>query len=232
MTLKSFLYKFFLGGKVIDKINSPINGEIKIIEDFFSRKEMVVDGICQSGGLVERLWKVALSIVQSSIPKGFSEGGKFKVQSCLILGLGCGDAARLINEVWPKAQITGVEVDQKVVEIGKKYFGLGEVLNLEIFVADAIKFVDTKYKIPNTRYNLILVDLYLGKDYPKEAESKEFLNGLKNVLNKDGLVIINRLYYTSSFKKDAESFLKKVKEIFSNVETKKAVTNLLIFASN
>ncbi|PIU34106.1 hypothetical protein COT03_02535 [Candidatus Shapirobacteria bacterium CG07_land_8_20_14_0_80_39_18] len=223
MTLKSFLYKFFLGGKVIDKINSPINGEIKIIEDFFSRKEMVVDGICQSGGLVERLWKVALSTVQSS---------KFKVQSCLILGLGCGDAARLINEVWPKAQITGVEVDQKVVEIGKKYFGLGEVLNLEIFVADAIKFVDTKYKIPNTRYNLILVDLYLGKDYPKEAESKEFLNGLKNVLNKDGLVIINRLYYTSSFKKDAESFLKKVKEIFSNVETKKAVTNLLIFASN
>ena len=223
MTLKSFLYKFFLGGKVIDKINSPINGEIKIIEDFFSRKEMVVDGICQSGGLVERLWKVALSTVQSS---------KFKVQSCLILGLGCGDAARLINEVWPKAQITGVEVDQKVVEIGKKYFGLGEVLNLEIFVADAIKFVDTKYKIPNTRYNLILVDLYLGKDYPKEAESKEFLNGLKNVLNKDGLVIINRLYYTSSFKKDAESFLKKVKEIFSKVETKKAVTNLLIFASN
>ena len=223
MTLKSFLYKFFLGGKVIDKINSPINGEIKIIEDFFSRKEMVVDGICQSGGLVERLWKVALSTVQSS---------KFKVQSCLILGLGCGDAARLINEVWPKAQITGVEVDQKVVEIGKKYFGLGEVLNLEIFVADAIKFVDTKYKIPNTRYNLILVDLYLGKDYPKEAESKEFLNGLKNVLNKDGLVIINRLYYTSSFKKKAKSFLKKVKEIFSKVETKKAVTNLLIFASN
>ena len=223
MTLKSFLYKFFLGGKVIDKINSPINGEIKIIEDFFSRKEMVVDGICQSGGLVERLWKVALSTVQSS---------KFKVQSCLILGLGCGDAARLINEVWPKAQITGVEVDQKVVEIGKKYFGLGEVLNLEIFVADAIKFISPKYKIHNTKYNLVLVDLYLGKDYPKEAESKEFLQGLKNILNKDGLVIINRLYYTSSFKKKAKSFLKKVKEIFSKVETKKAVTNLLIFASN
>jgi len=223
MTLKSFLYKFFLGGKVIDKINSPINGEIKIIEDFFSRKEMVVDGICQSGGLVERLWKVALSTVQSS---------KFKVQSCLILGLGCGDAARLINEVWPKAQITGVEVDQKVVEIGKKYFGLGEVLNLEIFVADAIKFISPKYKIHNTKYNLVLVDLYLGKDYPKEAESKEFLQGLKNILNKDGLVIINRLYYTSSFKKKAKSFLKKVKEIISKVETKKAVTNLLIFASN
>lgn len=221
MKPKSFFEKLFLGETLIEKINSPINCEIKVYEGWFGRS-IRIGGVTQSGGLVEKLWKATLSTIPSS---------KFQVSSCLILGLGCGTTARLISEKFPQARIVGVEIDPEVVNLGKKYFGLWKISNLEIFVADAIKFVDPKYKIHNTKYNLILVDLYLGRDFPKEAESKEFLRGLKNILNKDGLVIINRLYYTPLFKKEAEVFLKKVKEIFFKVETKKAVTNLLIFAN-
>jgi len=228
MKLKSFLKRFFLGGEVLERVHTPKNGEVVVAEDLFGGKELRVGGVTQSGGLVKKLWEKIFNY-KFEIFNQFLEAKNFR---CLILGLGCGNAAKVVSKKWPKVRITGVEIDPVVVELGKKYFGLGEVLNLEIFVADAIKFISPKYKIHNTKYNLVLVDLYLGKDYPKEAESKEFLQGLKNILNKDGLVIINRLYYTSSFKKKAKSFLKKVKEIFSKVETKKAVTNLLIFASN
>lgn len=226
MKLKSFLKKFFLGGEVLERVHSQVNGEITVAENLFGGKELRIGGVTQSGGLVEKLWRDGLK----EIPRD-KVTGKTGVLNALILGLGAGDVARLINERWPECKIVGVEIDPEVVSLGKKYFGLGKISNLEIFVADAIKFVDPKYKIHNTKYDLILVDLYLGKDYPKAAESKEFLQQLKNILSKNGLVVINRLYYTSSFQKEAESFLMKVKEVFSKVEIKKAVTNLLIFAN-
>lgn len=223
MKLKSFLKRFFLGEEVLEKIYSPANGEISVVENLFGGKELRIGGVTQSGGLVEKLWKTTLSTIPSS---------GFQVTNCLILGLGCGTVARLVNERWPEARITGVEIDPVVVEMGRKYFGLGEIKNLEIVIGDAIKVIREKKEVRGKEFDLILVDLYLGKDYPKAAESKEFLQELKNILNKKGLVVINRLYYTPSFQKEAENFLLKVKEIFSKVETKKAVTNLLVFASN
>jgi len=227
MKLKSFLKRFFLGAEVLEKVNSPVNGEISVVENLFGGKELRIGGLTQSGGLVEKLWEKIFNF-KFLILNQF-QSSNFK---CLILGLGCGTAAKLTGERWPEAKITGVEIDPAVVEIGRKYFGLGEIKNLEIVIGDAVKVISEKKYVIGKNFDLILVDLYLGKNYPKAAESKEFLRELKNILSEKGLVVINRLYYTPSYQKEAESFLLKVKEIFPNVKIKKAVTNLLVFASN
>lgn len=231
MKLKSFLKRFFLGGEVLERVHSGVNGEIVVAENLFDGKELRIGGVTQSGRLVERLWKTGMEEIYDR---------RDPVQDCLILGLGGGDAARLVAERWPGCKIVGVEIDPEIVNLGKKYFGLSGIKNMEVVIGDAIKIISDKQSlmlrnkkyVRSKEYDLILVDLYLGRDFPKEAESKEFLQGLKNILSEKGLVIINRLYYTSFFQKEAESFLLKVKEIFSKVETKKAVTNLLTFASN
>lgn len=227
MKLKSFLKRFFLGGEVLERVHSEINGEIVVAENLLDGKELRIGGVTQSGGLVEKLWKEIFNYKFLIINQ--FKNSNFK---CLILGLGGGNAAKLVAEKWPGCKIVGVEIDPVVVKMGRKYFGLGEIKNLETVIGDAIKVISDKRYVISKNYDLILVDLYLGKDYPKAAESKEFLQALKNILSRRGLVVINRLYYTSSFQKEAESFLLKVKEIFPNVEIKKAVTNLLIFARN
>jgi len=237
MSLKSFLTKFFKGYEVLETVNSPINGEISVVEDFVGHREIKIGGITQSGWLVRKLWKVGITAIKSK---------QLTLNNCLILGLGGGDAAKIINKKWPKARITGVEIDQKVVEVGKKYFGLDKIKNLEIVVGDAIDYVENpdpqspvtshqspvaSRQSPITKYDLVLVDLYQGKEYPKRAEKDAFINALKEILAKDGVVIFNRLSY-QEYAKPANEFAKRLSVFFPNVWTKKAATNLLIFCQN
>ncbi|PIS14367.1 hypothetical protein COT64_03050 [Candidatus Shapirobacteria bacterium CG09_land_8_20_14_0_10_39_12] len=227
MKLKSFFIRFIYGGEVLAKTNSPINGEIVVMEDLFGKREMKIGKVTQSGGLVKRLWREIFNFKFLILNQFLNSNFK-----CLILGLGCGNAAKIVSERFPDCKITGVEIDPEVIKIGKKYFQLGEIKNLEIVSTDAIKFVNTEYKILNSKYNLILVDLYLGTQFPKEAESDEFLTNLKKILSDEGQIILNRLYYNQKLKAEADSFLQKIKGYFLKVKTRKAITNLLIFASN
>ena len=243
MAIKLFLEKIFLGEALIEKIDSGFNGEINVYDSWFG-KSMRIGRITQSGELVNHLWKVGINEIHNS---------KFQNHKSLILGLGAGNAARLISKRWPEAKIIGVEIDPKVVEVGKKYFGLDKIKNLEIVVGDAFDYVEnpdpqspvtnhqslvtshqspiTNRQSPVTKYDLILVDLYQGKEYPKRAEEDAFINALKEILAKDGVVIFNRLSY-QEYAKPANEFAKKLSDFFPNVWTKKAATNLLIFCQN
>lgn len=239
MNLKSFFKKLFFGYEVLEKIDSPVNGEITVMEDLFGGKEMRVGGATQSGGLVERLWKTIFNLkFETCLPAGkvfnHLQCKQFSKSNVLILGLGCGTVARLISEKFPKAKITGIEIDPVVVEMGKKYFGLGEINNLEVVVADALKLRSEGGKwemcreVRSEKWDLILIDLYVGKGYPKEAESKEFITGVGNLLSEGGMAIFNRLSY-GEYDQPANEFSEKLRQYFSKVFTKRAVTNLLIF---
>lgn len=220
MTIKSFLKRLILIEEKIDTLQSPVNGVINVYEDLFGKKTMRIDKVSQSGELVDTLWQKALSEVRKR--------KKVKVQDILVLGLGCGGCAKLIAKKWPEAKIVGVDVDPVVIEVGKKYFGLDEIANLKIEITNAFKFVDPVYKIHNTKYDLILVDLYLGQNFPKEAENEEFVTMIKNLLTENGVVIFNRFYW-GKYRLQARDFEKKLKNYFPKVWTKKAISNLLIF---
>jgi spermidine synthase len=214
----AFWFKKITAGNVIFETTSPINGKIQVIEDLFE-KRLVVGGLTQSGGQVERFWRKALSIInhQSSI-----------ISDVLILGLGAGTLAKLISQKWPKATITGVEIDPKIVEVGKKCFNLDKIPNLKIVISDAAEFIT--YQLQASSYQLIFVDLYLGDQFPLQCETEEFLKNLKNLLAPNGLAAFNRLFY-KDHKKRTGLFLNKLREIFKTVHPKKISGNLLILAS-
>lgn len=207
MKLKSLLQRFFLGSEIIERVFSPVNGKIVVQEDLFGHREVIAGKVAQSGGLAEILWKTVKINPAEKV---------------LILGLGCGTLAKILSEKYPKAKITGIEIDPVIVNLGKKYFDLDKIPNLEIITGDAFEFV----KKEKSQFDLVIVDLYLGQEFPKEAESDEFLNKL------NGLIVFNRLYYNSEHRKRADKFLLRVKEFFPEVVTQQAVTNLLILATH
>jgi len=224
--MKKIFQKFFRGYAVLEEVHSPINGKIQVWEDWFGKRRLVVSGISQSGEMVEKLWEKTISNFQFLPRSGIPLCGT--ISNCLILGLGAGTAAKLVNKQWPEAKIIGIEIDPEMIRLGKKYFGLNKIKDLKIITADAVDWVgyyhDLNYQ--NKRFDLILVDLYLGDQVPKNAETDEFIKKIQKCLSSTGMAIFNRLYYGKK-KEKTDKFGEKLKKYFGQIEAKKVSTNKL-----
>lgn len=214
MNIVSFDCSFFsfLFPQKIEEIDSPINGKI-VVEKFRNKIYVKVGGLSQSGGLVENLWQEALKNLNISPKK------------ILILGLGAGTLANLLSEKYPNAKIIGVEIDQIMINLGKKYFYLEKIKNLTIKIIDAEKFTD------KNKYDLIFVDLYLADIFPKKFENNIFLKKISKKLTNSGMVIFNRLYYANHIS-EARIFLDKISKIFNYYSSKNIKYNRVVFAKN
>lgn len=214
MNLESFLQKIF-GYRLLEEVESAINGRIRVIEDIDGRR-VVAGGPTQSGGYMRKIWQEGLKEVRKR---------KIRVKNCLILGLGAGTAAALVAKDWPEAKIVGVELDPIMVDLGKKYFDLSEISNLEVVIADAAEWV----KKAGSQFDLILVDVYKGGRIPVEVRSEAYFNKLKRLKSKNGLLVFDLL--VSQRGEQAESFLQELKEVFPEYSRQKVATNLLCFAT-
>lgn len=195
----------FLGGvKVVEEVESPINGKISVIRSFAFGTYMQVGGLTQTGGVVNDVWRKSIKKISNF---------KFKVDNCLVLGLGGGGNAGIVRSIWNDSKIVGVDIDPMMVGMGKKYFHLDEI-KIDIKISDAENFL---LQNRGKRYNLVLVDLYVGDNYPSKFESDEFIISVKNSLEVGGIAIFNRLYYGEK-RKHAVKFLSKLEKIFSNVD--------------
>lgn len=182
-----------LGSKILEERISKYNRNLKVIKTWGMGIYIQAEGLTQSGGIVNSIW-------QSTLRKLKTEN----IKKCLILGLGGGTAAQLILKIWPRVEVTGVDIDPIIVELGKKYLNLK---NVKIVVCDALK-----YPI-NQKYDLILVDLFNGDEFPKKFETLKFFKSLKN----SKIVVFNRLYYKNK-KKEANKFESKLQGVFSRVD--------------
>ncbi len=194
---------FLSGTRVLAEAISDVNGEIKVVKTLAFGTYIQVEGLTQSGGVMYSIWKTVLKKVKKD---------REKVKNTLILGLGGGDAARLIKKYWPEAKITGVEIDPIMVELGKKYLKLDET-EVDIIIEDAEKFLHQPSTI---RYDLILIDVYVGYEVPKKLTETEFIKRILDVTDKDGLAIFNRLYFVDK-RKLTEVFHRELIKVFKKV---------------
>ena len=205
-----------LGTKILEKRRSKFNGDLKVVRSFGLGTYIQANGLTQSGGIVEDIWKQTLKKIVNS---------KLQINNCLILGLGGGTVAKLIQKYWPGAKITGIDIDPIMVELGKKYLGL-DGLGVDIKIADAFNSM-----LYTRRYDFVVVDLYNGDKFPEKFTTKNYIQLMRTVLSSGGIAVFNRLYYGAK-RPEAVKFGLKLQKVFNKVEYYYPEANLMFLCSN
>ncbi len=193
------------GPKTIAEFKSIYSGQLLVRQDFTNRY-VTTGGLTQSGGLVKDVWQ--------PIIKKFAKSH----QTWLILGLAAGTVAKLLPR---PAGIIGVEIDPVMLNIGRQFFKLDQIANLEIVNQDAQKYLSRSKQ----HFDYILIDLYLGDQLPGFVYTRSFLNQVK----KHGSVaIFNHLFYDQAKKARADQLVKSLSSVFPHIQLHHVLTNLMI----
>ena len=131
--------------------------------------------------------------LQRVLKKGLKYIGYERIQnfqSILVLGVAGGSVIETLKkEVKFKGKITGVEIDAAVIELARKYFGLGNYNNVSIVNDDAFEFVlKTKEK-----YDLIIIDIFQDTTMPNFLFEDFFINRINFLLNVNGFILFNTM---------------------------------------
>ncbi len=108
------------------------------------------------------------------------------IRSMAIVGLAAGTTARQASLVYPDIQIDGIEIDPKIVEAGKQFFGM-DLPNLNILLQDGRWALEHSEK----RYQIISIDAYRPPYIPAHLTTQEFFQSVYDHLTADGVMVIN-----------------------------------------
>lgn len=211
---------FLAGRQILEEVQSPINGKLVVVRDLAWGTHIMAGGLTQSGGVAGEIWKTSLR----KLRPWFSDPGQV-----LILGLGGGSIVGIVRRFWPRAEIVGVDIDPVIVNLGKKYLGLKK-LGIEVKIQDALEYARGAKKKAK-KYDLICVDLYVGDSFPQKFEEGKFLELIRKLLTKKGVVVFNRLYYGDK-RPLAMKFLGKLQETFGRVEILFPQANIMFLCYN
>jgi predicted membrane-bound spermidine synthase len=108
------------------------------------------------------------------------------VNRIAIVGLAAGTTARQATAIYGDIPIDGFEIDPKIIEIGREYFGM-TMPNLNAYAMDGRWGLETsEYK-----YSLIAIDAYRPPYIPWHLTTQEFFALTKDRLTEDGTLVIN-----------------------------------------
>ncbi|MBR9699832.1 hypothetical protein GOV09_05220 [Candidatus Woesearchaeota archaeon] len=148
-----------------------------------------------------------------------------EVENFLILGMGAGTSIDQYQIYYPEIDIDAVEIDEKVVQVAKDYFGIQENKKLSIFVEDARPFLKRTKKT----YDAIEIDLFQGSIYtPFYTTTKEFFTLVQDVLSEKGIIAVN--VYSPKDRGLIDAMEQTMLEIFPEVFEIDLSPNYIVFA--
>lgn len=206
-----------LGTKILEERESKYNGHLRVVKTLGLGTYIQANGLTQSGGIVEIFWKQTLRKINRSLPTAHRS---------LILGLGGGTAAKLIKKIWPEAEITGVDIDPAMVELGNKYLGFDQK-GVNVKIGDASEFITVHRSLFTNHFDLVVVDLYNGDEFPEKFGEVNFIEKVKKSLFKNGMAVFNRTYYGDK-RPEAVKFGRKLEKTFPKVEWFYPEANLML----
>ena len=112
-----------------------------------------------------------------------------RAQSCLVLGLGGGSIPRMLIKARPHINIEAVEIDPAVVELAERYFDIHALPRCTVRREDAADFL----RHCTSQYGVVIVDTYLGEQFPDQCATREFIENARRCLKNDGVLVLNWL---------------------------------------
>ena len=111
-------------------------------------------------------------------------------RSALFLGAGGGVAMRQFAEAYPGIAIDVVDLDPRVLELARDWFGLGAVPALTAHVGDAADFVHHAHF---SRWDVVVVDAFTDLNLPRALLEPGFFRDLSRILRPGGAVAFNTI---------------------------------------
>jgi spermidine synthase len=148
----------------------------------------------------------------------------------LVLGMGLASIPFLLEKKYQsKADFTLVEYDAAVIELAQ-YYSLPR-LNAPHYVyqEDALDFT-----LKNTQlFDCICVDIFVDQIVPDKFHDISFLNGIKQSLTSQGILIFNKLYLSEDDKKETETLYELMNhQVFEYVYKIHTKHNMMLIGSN
>ena len=103
----------------------------------------------------------------------------------LILGMGTGTYATQCSRYFDDIHFEGVEIDEKIIALSRKYFELPE--SVEVTLYDGRAYLNAIDKT----YDIIMVDAYQDITIPFQMSTVEFFTLVKEHLNPGGVMVMN-----------------------------------------
>ncbi len=131
--------------------------------------------------------------VDGSLPFGYVKKSRLgyeltdNPERALVIGVAAGTQVEDLKGHFPNLRVDGVEIDEKTVGLGERYFGLEIDNRTEITIDDARRYV----KSTSRSYDIVLMDVFRGSSIPYHLASVEFVRELKAIMEPEGVFIIN-----------------------------------------
>ncbi len=146
----------------------------------------------------------------------------------LILGMGTGTYATQCRKYFGDMNIEGVEIDEKITKLSRKYFALPDDISVTTY--DGRAFLNAS----DRKYDVIMVDAYQDITIPFQMSSVEFFRLVKSHLNENGVMVVN-MNMRGNDDGDINQYLADtISSVFGNVYTVEVdnSTNRELFASD
>jgi len=185
-------------------------GSLKVVDYSYGSihtRELIIDGLIQGGIDVHNKMPIYGHFYPLMfIPYGLDLDGK----TCLVIGLGTGIIPMWYESVGVKSDV--VEIDPKIVDIARRYFGFR--ITGEVVIADARYYLISSSK----KYDYITLDVFTGDTTPAHVLSLEALQLVKKRMTKKSVFVANLI---GSLKKNTfmtASVVKTLEEVFQTVQ--------------
>ena len=149
-------------------------------------------------------------------------------RSVMILGMGSGTYASYCTRYFPGASVQGAEIDKKIADIAKDYFGLPG--SVTVAVEDGRAYLAASKE----KFDVIMVDAYQDITIPFQLSSVEFFNEVQAHLKPNGVMVVN-LNMTSAENGSINEYLcDTMASVFQHTVTApvKGNTNTEVFCTN
>ena len=108
-------------------------------------------------------------------------------RSMLVIGNAGGTIGRAYGRFYPRVEVDGVEIDPKLNEVARRWFGAGDNPRMRLIAADGRPYLELTKK----RYDLIVVDAYRQPYVPFYLATSEFFRLAREHLRPGGAIALN-----------------------------------------
>jgi len=145
----------------------------------------------------------------------------------LILGMGTGTFATQCMRYFSNLDIEGVEIDGRITELSREYFGMSG--SVPVATYDGRAYLDAV----DRKYDVIMVDAYQDITIPFQMSSAEFFTMIRGHLNEGGVMVVNMNMRGHSEGNINQYLADTISAVFDNVYTAdvSGSTNRELFAS-